>query len=149
MNEIKEIRQHIDHLMIQSKQLTSNREMALAYTNMQRGSMWLGLVLQALGTANPYPESMNTENKKIEERTDQAKDSPAMFEGMPTDGDRTIAVKWFRKQLDGIISQVGDLFDEINNDEAMSSLQISYSALREAKMWFGWELNNIHTNQNG
>lgn len=144
MEQIKSIRRHLDHLMIQSKQLSSNREMALAFTNMQRGSMWLGLVLAAIGTTNPYPESTNTANKTIEDRADQAKDSPATFEGMAGDGDRTIQVKWLRGQLDGLVNSLSNLkyADQINPGD--HELQVATDAIREAKMWYGWELNNIH-----
>src|SRR6184192_3720379 len=142
MKEIKAIRQHLDHLMIQTKQYPSNREVSLAYTNTQRASMWLGQVLKELAEPNPYPNSTDTSNTKIEPRADQMSDSPALFEGAPT-GNNTITVKWFRSQLDGIISQLGDLFEEVANDKAMNALIVASDAAKEAKMWWGWELNNI------
>lgn len=144
MEQIKAIRRNIDHLMQESKKVSTNREMALAYTHMQRGTMWLGLVLAAIGTANPYPDSTNIENKKIEDRADQAKDEPTVFPGIGGDGDRTIQVKWLRNALDGVASQIRDL-ETPAIQLGYRELQVAYDAIRESKMWLGWELNNIHT----
>lgn len=134
--KVKEIRMFADHLLIQSKRLSSTREISLAYTNMQRGFMWLGVVLSDINEPNPYPESTNTASDKIEERTDQAKDSPDMFEGCPDPLDRTACVKWFRLQLDVIMNRV-------DFPQAWHDSQLALDAFQEAKMWFGQELNNI------
>lgn len=142
MEQIKQIRQRIDCLMQESKGLTGNREMALAYTNMQRGSSWLGLALQAIGTADPYPNSTNTGNTIIEDRTDQAKDSPVVLPIIPTDVERVIQIKWLREQLGLIIADVNVLRQTVNL--GIHETLIAYDSLREAKMWYGWELNNIH-----
>lgn len=142
MQHIRTIRQKIDHLMIQTKKYDVNRETSLAYTNTQRGSMWLGLVLKALQEPNPYPESTNTASTKIEPRADQAKDSPAMFEGAPSEN-KTITVKWFREQLEQLIVVLTTEHNTYTNAEANHAVQVATDALKEAKMWWGWELNNI------
>lgn len=134
--KVKELRMFVDHLMIQSKNISPSREVSLAYTNMQRGFMWLGKVLQGLSEPNPYPESTNVNSAKIEERTDQSKDSPAMFTGMPNDGDRTTNIKWFRANLDDVVSKI----DFGYSNRAANNAE---DAFAEAKMWFGQELNNI------
>lgn len=133
---VKEIRMFVDHLLIQSKKISSTREISLAYTNMQRGFMWLGMVLADIKEPNPYPESTNISSPKIEERTDQAKDIPATFEGCPDVLDRTVCVKWFRLQLDNVL-------DKIDFPLACHDSQLALNAFKEAKMWFGQELNNI------
>lgn len=142
MQQIKEIRQHLDHLMIQTKNYPNNREVASAYTNTQRCSMWLGQVLAAQKEPNPYPNSTDISNEKIEPRADQSKDSPATFEGMPPKN-QTIQVKWFRLQLEGLISRLKALTLTDGGHEAT----IAIDALIEAKMWWGWELNNIFNQQ--
>lgn len=134
--KVKEVRMFVDHLMIQSKNISPSREVSLAYTNMQRGFMWLGKVLQGLSEPNPYPESTNVNSAKIEERTDQSKDSPAMFPGMPNNGDRTANIKWFRANLDDVVSKI----DFGYSNRAANNAE---DAFAEAKMWFGQELNNI------
>jgi len=133
---VKQARMKIDHLLNQAKAITPNREVALALTNLQRGGMWLGLVLAALGASNPYPESTDPTSAKIEERADQAKDSPDMFEGMPTEN-RTQSVKWLRLNIQNLVDH---LKMKVNYN---SELLVALQALQESKMWFGQELNNI------
>lgn len=135
--KVKQVRMFVDNLIIQSKEIKPSRETSLAYTNMQRGFMWLGKVLQGLDQPNPYPESTNIHSPKIEERTDQAKDSPILFEGCPfIDGDQTASIKWFRNQLDSVINQIDFGYCNRAADNAED-------AFAEAKMWYGQELNNI------
>jgi hypothetical protein len=139
---VKGVRMHLDHLLSQSKQLSGNREVALAQTNIQRGSMWLGLVLGKIGAKNPYPQSTDPSSSVIEERADQAKDSPAMFEGMPY-STRTESVKWLRLKLQNIIDDIE------RKSEYTNELSTAVNALVEAKMWWGQELNNIRTSGDG
>lgn len=140
--KVKSIRMFVDDLMIQSKIITPSREISLAYTNMQRGFMWLGKVLQELNESNPYPESTNIASPKIEERTDQAKDSQTSFEQFRFEvSDRTKAIKWFRDKLDFVINQI--VCFESNGRAADNA----GDAFAEAKMWFGQELNNIRLSE--
>lgn len=148
---IKNTRVSIDSLLEQSKSLPNNRETALARTNMQSGFMWLGLVLGALGTANPYPESHNPDSKVIEKHADKAKDDPGMHEGMPAE--EIAAVKWLRDKLQGHIQQLNvHIFGYVGgNNEEFKDVQhpgrIAMDKLIEAKMWWGQQLSNIREAQ--
>ncbi len=66
IEQIKKIRIDIDAMINSTPYLRSSREVSLAHTNLQRGKMWLGKVLQTIGTPNPYPESSNPTNASIE-----------------------------------------------------------------------------------
>jgi hypothetical protein len=50
-----------------------SRERNLAITKLQEAIMWLGMDLKALNEPNPYPESYNPENTKIEPTSDGLK----------------------------------------------------------------------------
>jgi hypothetical protein len=43
-----------------------HRSIALAKTNLDQATMWLGMSLKAIGTPNPYPESKNPDSLIIE-----------------------------------------------------------------------------------
>jgi hypothetical protein len=49
------------------------REVSLAITKLQEGIMWMGMNLKRLNEATPYPNSMNTNNEKIEPTADGLK----------------------------------------------------------------------------
>lgn len=55
-------------------QLMPSREMALAKTNLQESSMFLGLVLGDLGQETPYPKSDDKTSVVIETRADVTED---------------------------------------------------------------------------
>lgn len=133
---VKEVRMELDHIFNQAKIIASSTEHSLALTNIQRGSMWLGQVLATLGATNPYPQSSDPNSPVIEERADQAKDSPAVFEKMPYET-RTQSVKWLRLQLQNIIDRL-KLKVQYSHE-----ITVAIDALVESKMWFGQELNNI------
>ena len=50
-----------------------SRERSLAATKIQEAIMWLGMDLKALNEPNPYPESYNPDNTKIEPTADGLK----------------------------------------------------------------------------
>lgn len=73
VKQIKSLRQGLDAQLQIMKTAPSSREMSLAITKLQEGIMWLGMELKRLGEANPYPESYNPENTKIEPTADNLK----------------------------------------------------------------------------
>jgi len=73
VKQTKALRQGLDSELQKLKSLTSSRETSLSITKIQEGIMWLGMELKRLGEANPYPQSYNPENTKIEPTADNLK----------------------------------------------------------------------------
>ena len=81
ITKIKELRVKLDGLTQLTKSLdpldTNNqpvhrtREISLTITSLELSKMFLGKVLKELGNANPYPESKNPLNEKIEPAADK------------------------------------------------------------------------------
>lgn len=75
----KELRRDIDASIQRVKSLPPSRERSLAITKLQEGVMWLGMDLkrineQAPGSVeNPYPNSKDPSNTKIEPTADGLK----------------------------------------------------------------------------
>lgn len=75
-NEVKQnkvARQEADAVLQKVKSLPSSSERSLAITKFQEGIMWLGMDLKRLGEANPYPNSYDPSNTKIEPTADNLK----------------------------------------------------------------------------
>jgi hypothetical protein len=70
---IKQLRQDGDALIQRVKELGQSREKSLVITKLQEGVMWLGMELKRLGEANPYPNSKDPSNTKIEPTADGLK----------------------------------------------------------------------------
>lgn len=71
--ENKQLRKDADDVIQRLKKLPSSRERSLSITKFQEGVMWLGMDLKRLGEANPYPNSYDTTNTKIEPTADGLK----------------------------------------------------------------------------
>lgn len=69
----KELRRDLDAHLQKLKGLSPSRERSLAITKLQEAIMWLGMDLKRLDSPNPYPESFNPENTKIEPTADGLK----------------------------------------------------------------------------
>jgi ClpP class serine protease len=69
----KQLRKDTDDIIQRVKELRPSRETSLATTKLQEGVMWLGMQLKALGEANPYPNSKDASNTKIEPTADGLK----------------------------------------------------------------------------
>lgn len=76
---VKELRRDVDAIVQRVKELPAgkSRESALAFTNLQQGVMWLGMELKRLGDLghgeNPYPNSKDPSNTKIDPTADGLK----------------------------------------------------------------------------
>ncbi len=72
-------RRDIDAIIQRLKEQKPSRERALAITKLQEGVMWLGMDLKRINEENPgiqenpYPDSKNPENLKIELTADGLK----------------------------------------------------------------------------
>lgn len=137
-NFIKEVRTQIGIAEETLKHRTDSPELTLSYRQVQRGSMWLGLVLAALGTGNPYPQSTNPDNKTIEQRSDYTAKSLELPKG------RIEGIKFLRGELQFIIDELKEKTTSVPwNEDGLDALKTSIRALKEAKMWLGMELNRI------
>ena len=77
VNEIvanKALRNTIDAIIQEVKDLPASRERSLAITKLQEAVMWLGMDLKRLGNENPYPSSKDpSTGDKIEPTADGLK----------------------------------------------------------------------------
>lgn len=69
----KILRVGLDKQLQNLKFLPPSRERALAITKLQEGIMWLGMDLKRLAAPNPYPNSYNPANDKVEPTADGMK----------------------------------------------------------------------------
>lgn len=75
----KELRRDIDAAIQRVKALPSSRERSLTITKLQEGVMWLGMDLKRINETtpgsieNPYPNSKDPTNTKIEPTADGLK----------------------------------------------------------------------------
>lgn len=75
---VKILRRDIDVQIQEVKKLPGSRERALAVTKLQEAVMWLGMDLKRINEetgvgANPYPNSKDPSNTKIEPTADGLK----------------------------------------------------------------------------
>ena len=69
----KQARVKIDEQIQAVKSLPQSRERSLAITKLQEAVMWLGMDLKRLNEPNPYPNSKDPSNTKIEPTADGLK----------------------------------------------------------------------------
>lgn len=75
----KELRRDIDAQIQKVKQLPPSRERSITVTKLQEAVMWLGMDLKRINeaapgsVANPYPNSKDPSNTKIEPTADGLK----------------------------------------------------------------------------
>lgn len=70
---IKGLRQKIDNVIQEVKELDSCKEVDICIIRLQEAVMWLGMDLKRLNEPNPYPESKNPESMRIEPTADGLK----------------------------------------------------------------------------
>lgn len=74
--KVKELRRDIDVQIQNTKSLPTSRERALTITKLQEAVMWLGMDLKRINeetpgaSPNPYPNSKDPSNLKIEPTAD-------------------------------------------------------------------------------
>jgi len=69
----KELRRDTDALIQRLKSAPTSRERSLAITKLQEAVMWLGMDLKRINEENPYPNSKDPSNTKIEPTADGLK----------------------------------------------------------------------------
>lgn len=124
--------------------ILGSREVSLAHTNLQRAFMWLGESLKASGSPTPYVNSSNPANSTIEPQADHTENN--LNERWKTiDQTQTARVKDFRYYLEQMIQNFREwkTKSESAGKEYDDCVNQSFLALKEAKCWFGWELNRI------
>lgn len=144
--KIKQLRVTLDGTAKLIANLVPSGEVALARTSCETSKMWLGKVLQGLGVVNPYPDSKDPSNEKIEPTADVfVLDSASEY----IEYSHIQKVKYIRKQLESID---GDIFDSwLNNDDNIASIKIlisleyAFKHCVESGMWLGAELGRINS----
>jgi len=69
----KELRVSLDENLQKLKALPSSRERRISIAKLQEAIMWLGMDLKRLNEPNPYPNSYDPSNSKIEPTADGLK----------------------------------------------------------------------------
>ena len=72
-NEIimsKQIRVDIDDIIRRVDNMEASHETSFVKTKLQEAIMWMGMNLKRLGNPNPYPNSRNTNNEKVDKTAD-------------------------------------------------------------------------------
>lgn len=69
----KELRVALDIQLQVLKNLPRSRERSLSITKLQEAIMWLGMDLKRLNEVNPYPDSYDPSNAKINKTADGLK----------------------------------------------------------------------------
>jgi hypothetical protein len=66
IKDVKNLRVHLDCSLQNMKQLPLTDELHTASVRLKESIMWLGMELKRLGEDNPYPNSYDPENAKID-----------------------------------------------------------------------------------
>lgn len=69
----KQLRKDLDEVLQNQKRCPNSRERSLSITKLQESIMWLGMDLKRLNEDNPYPNSYDPTNSKIEPTADGLK----------------------------------------------------------------------------
>lgn len=72
-NEIimsKQIRVDVDDIIRRVKNMPISAESHMSLIKLQEAVMWMGMNLKRLGNPNPYPNSRNTNNEKVDKTAD-------------------------------------------------------------------------------
>ncbi len=146
--EIKKLRVDIDGIFTLCRKLVPSREISLAITSLELSKMWLGKTLKVFGSTNPYPESKNPSNEKIEPTADAS--YTGYSERLTEVGidwnelSHIQKVKWLRAEIEKIECELFILNVNLSN----RSIDISYDKCIEAGMWLGMELGRINNEAN-
>jgi hypothetical protein len=155
---IKDLRIRLDGITQLTQDIDKSREISLSITSLQLSKMWLGKVLKELGTANPYPDSKNPANEKIEPTADKIFDKQfpkivyykneykiATLEDKETQEMSHIQkVKWLRAEIEKVEDRLKELFSDISKSTyEEESFKYSIQYCIEAGLWLGMELGRI------
>ena len=155
--KIKSLRTKIHLLFTVIAVVGSSRALSLAKTNLERAKMFLGLSLKELGVENPYPNSMDASNLKIEPTADRSPEDEIQsvivelndIAGAEKPGLNGMIkqIKYLRAKIEAALADhriemgvIGDVEDGV----VIMWLTQAYIALTEAKMWLGVELSEMN-----
>lgn len=163
ITKIKQIRLELDTIYNSFQFLKPSRHISLASTGIEMAKMQLGKVLNFLNAPNPYPDSTNTSNNKIEPQADHSQATlKAKFdeiEGGLTEKEepnfhalniQIARVKCMRGEIKSVIEKITLAFGQsgLSEDNVNLFLRIHltqvYLRADESVMWLGRELNSIH-----
>lgn len=142
--DIKQLRLEIDKYLNTIKYLKSTREVSLAFTALQRSFGWLGEALKAAGSTSPYKDSENPASPNIEPTADHIEES--IIEGFwDIEATQLARVKFFRSVIETTVVNFITYREqsETAGRDYDNCLDQSFVSLKDAKMWFGWELARI------
>jgi len=127
--------------IVNAKSPITGREVALAYTNCQQSTMWLGKAKGTLGIKTPYSESFNPENKIIENRSDVANISA---DDLILSSTEVTTYKSLRKALNEVENMISSLMHSLtDNVRFQITVTNAYTYCCNATMWLGMALNVI------
>jgi len=157
MKKEKALRIVIDAMIQGVILIGSSRNLALAKTNLERSKMFLGQVLKEQGEENPYPNSMDSSNAKIEPTADVAPEENELIlalkklseENKPGIALTVKQIKELRRTIEEVLSEMRSLIDDQEPGYELMWKKESFIALTEAKMWLGMELGEINKKLNG
>lgn len=149
VEKVKKYRVKIDKLFTVMGGMEKSREISIAITSAQNGKMWLGKVLQRLDQPNPYPESKNASNTKIEPTADTwVGDLERELKGIG----HIQKAKQLRQELTSIYEELESDKDSIFSEEMdvllFHFLLKSYDYIVESNMWLGMELGRVNKEVN-
>lgn len=141
---IKEFREVLDRCINSVKYIRSTREVSLTYTHLQRAFMWLGESQKFTGSQSPYIHSQDPASPVIEPTADHIAENNLAERWAPLET-HTARVKDFRQILSFLISDFRNFikFSESDGKEYDDCINESFMAMKESKMWLGWELARI------
>lgn len=152
IQEIKDFRVELDRFLTSVQYLKPSREVSLCYTYLQRSFAWLGETLKELGSANPYPNSMDPETDIIDPVQIETNRSPDpevhTLEYLTELTSQTKKVKFFRACIDHVIKDIRGFRKLVGTAEYDKCLEQSYISLTDAKIALGWELARIYNEEN-
>jgi hypothetical protein len=140
---------------------SNTREISLAITSLELSKMWLGKCLKEMGNANPYPESKNPSNEKIEPTADTDDklnwvNDEWTKQCLPnTNLTHIQKVKWLRSELETVETILRfNIAAELPGMTVIGHRGFEESILEciKAGMWLGMELGRVRdlkTEENG
>lgn len=66
----KQVRIDVDDIIRRVDNMETSHETSLVKIKLQEAIMWMGMNLKRLGNPNPYPNSRNTNNEKVDKTAD-------------------------------------------------------------------------------
>lgn len=146
VEKIKGYRVKVDKYFTVMQGMKPSREISVAITSAQNAKMWLGMALKKLEVENPYPESKNAANTKIEPTADTwSGDVNKELNGIG----HIQKVKQFRYELTSLAEEMENLKDDEMFNNMLDSILFhtllkSWEYIIESNMWLGMELGRIN-----